>query len=337
MKHWRDIKYPVLIEGKIGDGDWYELFRAERPEDIDFRLASYNLVGDRFRTTGADGNTFEFDPNAKTESNEKYAEYTADILNKLKLLEESACQNFTEAALQTANDIIRGAQSTQHFQIYDRSVVLINHTHLHRLELLEFPDSVVCLFHLTETMHTDTDEPPAVTIFKAMDQTFTFSPGDAPEKVKYFACLLATSIVRDFWILEERTRHRVYQRNVEKTRERVGRGKDRKLVVRKDYTFLPRFQYALETGTEKSETEIKRVRVTLSPHIVSGHFRKLHEGWNASEQAKTHAEEFGLSLKDGYTFVRPHERGEIEQLRTYRSRSAFELIFATDPKEVTDD
>ena len=96
---------------------------------------------------------------------------------------------------------------------------------------------------------------------------------------------------------------------------------------------MPRFRYTLEgIGQEVTTPQACQVRVSLSPHIISGHFRKLPETWNVSEQAKKHAEEFGLKLTDSYTFVRPHKRGEIHQMRTYRSRSAFELIFTTNTK-----
>ena len=143
--------------------------------------------------------------------------------------------------------------------------------------------------------------------------------------------------VRDFWVIEERAAERAYQKITEKTRERQGTGKDRKLVITKDYTFIPRFQYDLSAYQKHPSAVSHQARVTLSPHLVSGHLRRLPEGWKRSASAEEHAAEFGIQVGEGQTFVRPHKRGEIEQLRTYRSRSALELIFATGPKEATDD
>ena len=120
---------------------------------------------------------------------------------------------------------------------------------------------------------------------------------------------------------------RTYQKRTEKTRKREGTGKDRKLVVTKDYIFIPRFQYDLNAYQKHPRTVSHQARVTLSPHLVSGHIRKLPEGWRASEKQLTEAAEFGITVQDGQTFVRPHKRGEVEQLRTYRSRSALELLF----------
>lgn len=326
MSTWERLKYPVVFEGKVGDGPWKLCMKAESVADIEFRLMSVALIGDRFRITDASGYQWETTCDEIIEKNKSVED---SILTRLKPLEAltSDCDANTVAA---AEEIITGAQTSQHFQIPDRSVVQIGHPALDRLELLEYPDSVVVLLHTEPGLKLE--DTAAVTIHKALEDRFYFVPDTASEQVKAFAYLLCGSVVRDFWVLEARSRGRVYQKRTEKKRERVGHGKDRKLVVTKDYTFIPRFRYTLEgIGQEIATPEARQVRVSLSPHIVSGHFRKLPDGWNVSEQAKAHAEEFGLNLADGYTFVRPHKRGEIYQMRTYRSRSAFELIFSETP------
>lgn len=113
-----------------------------------------------------------------------------------------------------------------------------------------------------------------------------------------------------------------------RTRQREGTGKDRKLVITKDHTFIPRFQYDLSSYQNHPRVISHQARVTLSPHLVSGHLRKLPEGWKRSEQAEEHASEFVIQVGEGQTFVRPHKRGEVEQLRNYRSRSALALLFS---------
>ena len=44
-------------------------------------------------------------------------------------------------------------------------------------------------------------------------------------------------------------------------------------------------------------------------HGVRAHLRRLPDGWKASPNAKEIAEAFGVTLPEGYTFVRPHVRG----------------------------
>ncbi len=52
----------------------------------------------------------------------------------------------------------------------------------------------------------------------------------------------------------------------------------------------------------------KGIGVQKSWHRVSAHLRK----GNASEMSKANARKYGVILKQGYTFVRPHERGKKE-------------------------
>jgi hypothetical protein len=98
------------------------------------------------------------------------------------------------------------------------------------------------------------------------------------------------------------------------------------MIVEKDYTFIPRFSYDLSVY-QTTKTVQYQARVMLSPHLVSGHIRRLPSGHQASAEAIQNAQEFGIRFSDGETFVKPHERGEIEQLRNYRSRSAMQLLF----------
>ena len=155
----------------------------------------------------------------------------------------------------------------------------------------------------------------------------TFTPEEVHHNIKGFLILLCASIIRDFWVLETRTQKQQYTRHTEKTRERTGRGKQRKLKVTKNYTYIPRFKYDLETY-EVNKTIQHQTRAKLSPHLVSGHLRQLPNGWKVSPEATENAKDFGLTIPHGFTFVQPHQRGAIEQLRTYRSQSAFRMLFS---------
>ena len=216
--------------------------------------------------------------------------------------------------------------AAKHFVIPPRSHVLIDHPNLHHVRLVEFEDSVVCRIHVNDTEPDETE--PSVTIWKLKDPVeFSITPNGLDVDVGAFLVILCASIVRDFWVLETRTKQRTYQRRTEKTRKREGTGKDRKLVVEKDYVFIPRFEYNLSSYQSQPRSVSHQVRVTLSPHLVSGHLRNLPEGWKPSEGAIEKAKEFGIQVGDGQTFVSPHERGAVEQLRSYRSKSALEMLF----------
>ena len=321
MNYLTSLKFPVTIEGSEDELDWTQIATLQTREDFEFRLSSYALPAyPKIRVRDAEGETFEFSQEGLTEFGDQNLAKMRALLRPLNAFTDAA----PERALETASELIRGAIASKHFVIPQRARVNLHHPHLHHLRMAEFEDSVVCHVYIEGEMADE--ECPAVTIWKA-DHKFTVTPDGLDTSVQAFLVLLCASIVRDFWILENRTRQRTYQTRTEKTRERQGTGKDRKLVVRKDYVFLPRFQYDLSAYQDKPRTVSHAARVTLSPHLVSGHLRNLPEDWKPSEDAKAAAEEFGISLGEGQTFVRPHKRGEIEQLRTYRSRSAFQLIF----------
>lgn len=323
-KDWlTSLKPPITIEGRETDTDWQAIYTAATLEDFEFQLSSYQLpVYPVMRIRDADGHTFEV-------KQSDLLKYNADAIARTQA-KIQPLQNFTHAApadaLKIALELIRGARVSQHFTIPPRAQVHLHHPALHHVVLMELEASVVCRIHVDDAEPDDSE--PTVTLWKAHpDGHFSVTPEAIDAGIQAFLILLCAAIVRDFWVLEPHTRQRAYRTRTEKKRERKGTGKDRKLVVSKDYIFLPRFQYNLAAYQDRPRTIAQQTRVTLSPHLVSGHLRKLPDGWKRSDTAETTAKTFGITLGDGQTFVRPHERGEIEQLRTYRSRSAFKLIF----------
>ena len=334
------MSYPVDFQGENPDGEWITFFTAENREDIEYRLQNYGLNNEyvAMRAVTADGNIFHH-----TIEDIIKAEKNAEIQSKQQL---EPLQSFAKSspldAIKTATEIMMAAEASQHFTIPVRATVMINHPSLHRIVFMEFEDSVSCRLFVT-TSQVDTNN--TVTIWKMQHPSiiedrreddipdnfppFAMTPNGIPANTQTFLFLLCASIVRDFWVLNEISRRNTYQKRTEKKRQRVGKGKYRKLEVQKEYIFIPRFKYNLDAYNTQSKTAVEHnVRVTLSPALVSGHIRKLHKGWKTSEEAIENAQEFGISkLAPGTTFVRPHSRGAIEQLRNYRSRSALQLLF----------
>ncbi len=66
------------------------------------------------------------------------------------------------------------------------------------------------------------------------------------------------------------------------------------------------------TGPREWGAAAEREVIARQAHGVRGHLRTLHAGWSASADARRIAEEFSIPVPDGYTFVRPHTRGEGE-------------------------
>lgn len=326
MNRWHTLKYPIRYEAQlIAGGPWTLVHEVQTPEEMEFGTSQYKFSTQvhAYRFVTADGNIQEVNIQELIDFQEQVEATGTRSLAPL----EAFANHAPAKAMETATELIQGGLAAKQFVIPARARVMLHHPNLHHLYLAEFQETVICRIHVSDAPPTDTE--PTVTIYKN-PVNFGTVPEDLPPTIQSFLCLLCASVVRDFWVMESRARQRTYQTRTEKQRRREGRGKDRKLVVEKDYIFIPRFQYDLSVYQDKPQTEIQHeVRVTLSPHLVSGHIRNLPENWKASEEAKENAAEFGIHLQEGQTFVRPHERGEVEQLRTYRSRSAVELLFGT--------
>lgn len=338
------LKYPVKFEGQTPEGEWNVFFTANTPADVEFRLQNYGLGNDyvAMRAISNDGKIFHHTMEDIIAVEQK-AEQRA-------IRQTAPMRKFINSppldALKTATEIMVAAEASQHFAIPHRAVVLLNHPALHRIVFVEFDDSVACRLFVTDAQY---ESELTVTIWKRhhpniseqMNQyklpddfpMFAMTPKKIPPSIQAFLFLLCASIVRDFWVLNEITRGRTYRK--EKNRQRIGRGKKRKLE--KTYIFIPRFKYNLDVYDTKDKKAVEHsVREKLSPAFVSGHIRRLPEGWKTSDTAKENATEFGItSLAPGTTFVQPHERGEIHRLRVYRSESALRQLFGTESNDET--
>jgi hypothetical protein len=127
--------------------------------------------------------------------------------------------------------------------------------------------------------------------------------------------LIASAIVRDFLVVEER--ETLFSSR--SFRRRIGTRDIRSVI------YLPRVRYSsahLEHQQESLEGPSHRTRHSVAPH--------LRRATEASAAQRFLAQRYGFSLPQGFTFVRPHERGgsaELQRIRVYRSRSASRMIF----------
>jgi hypothetical protein len=126
--------------------------------------------------------------------------------------------------------------------------------------------------------------------------------------------LVASAIVRDFLVVEERESLftcRPYRRRV--------RGQSIRSVI-----YLPRVLYS---RPHQSRFTPESAPTPRSAHQVASHLRRSAK---ASAAQRFLAQRYGVSLPIGFTFVRAHQRGKgigDERIRIYRSRSASRMIF----------
>lgn len=90
----------------------------------------------------------------------------------------------------------------------------------------------------------------------------------------------------------------------------AARSADRKPAQGPKRVTLPRRRQAKaisgrrQWGSDADRETIRRA------HLVRGHLRQLASGWKASDAQAGVAEQHGIILPDGYTYVRPHTRGQ---------------------------
>ena len=259
------------------------------------------------------------------------AKLVLDFNDQLNFLEKGLKPLATVAPLDAAaigKELLEAGLRSQHYIMPEAGVTIeTGHPVLQTLNLFEDSKFLTALINKS----------PLLISWNKADGSYSFLPALFDNEIVGFLLLLVASTARDFWTLEERTRTRLYIQRTQKVRRRQGTGKARKLQKEKGYIWIPRFQYNL-SAYKTDKTVAHQIRVTLSPHLVSGHVRRLQEGHKASDAAIANAAEFGIKVGGDITFVRPYEVGEIEQLRTYRSRSALQYLFGENnqlsPKEV---
>jgi Restriction endonuclease len=130
--------------------------------------------------------------------------------------------------------------------------------------------------------------------------------------------ILIASIIRDFWVVEERERVFGASMEVRKSpRLRGDRGHPR-------IVYLPRIRYISNYKDQPDGLNLK----ARAPHFVEGHLRKALQ---ASQDQILLARKHGIIVPEGFTFVRPHRRGDAAQEQIYRSRSALQCLQALKP------
>jgi len=127
--------------------------------------------------------------------------------------------------------------------------------------------------------------------------------------------VLGAAVIRDFSVVENR--EAVFRAHRTRAGYRVPRAPDNPVIV-----YLPRVHYKAPPNVDKCASEFEHS--ARAAHQVSAHIRRAE---TASPGQQILAQRYGFSLPQGYTFVRPHERGTVQRQVIYRSRSALRTLF----------
>ena len=134
--------------------------------------------------------------------------------------------------------------------------------------------------------------------------------------------MLFAAVIRDFWVVEERDA--VFSpKNVKRLGGvRIRKAEDGSPRI----VYLPRINYREKPSLQKCRESLDHT--TRSAHFVQKHLRKVGQ---PSDLQILLAKQYGVSVPEGYTFVRPHERGaNSARLIIYRSKSALQSLYSAD-------
>jgi len=126
------------------------------------------------------------------------------------------------------------------------------------------------------------------------------------------------AIIRAFWVVEDRQSIFGVARNTKKAARLLSDRAEPSIV------YLPRIRYIRDIEKLAAPLHLESRRA----HFVTGHLRKALK---ANKNQIILAQRFGVVVPAGFTFVRPHQRGERARDIIYRSRSALQCIRALRP------
>jgi len=225
--------------------------------------------------------------------------------------------------LEIAKKILKDAYLDKHYTVPEDAIIDFNNEMVNHFKILNNRSNMYDLIFFSKPGDFSEVTSHSFWVMVSKSEPIFVSEMAFPTHIRDWFFLISACIVRDFVVANMVS----YEKRVQKKYMRVGTGKDRKRIKEKKVIYLPRKKFFFDEYISAKDFQSK-VRVQIAPHIVRGHLRNLPEGWKASETANQRALEFGFILKEGQTFVSPHKRGEIEQLRTYRGRSALQVMFA---------
>lgn len=201
------------------------------------------------------------------------------------------------------------------------------------LKLFEIDKRVYCVFVfkngryfrleilMEDTIRIRVMSDPFEVGFAGKDRFYSASNLESLEDPKLLGgLLLASAAIRDFWVVEER--EAVFGKGVSTRKVSQLIGDHRKPVI----VYLPRILYKnISTGIPEAREQLNYA--VRREHFVRGHFRKAVK---ASPRQILLAQQAGVYIPDGKTWVSGHKRGDQAAERIYRSRSVLRCLRVID-------
>ena len=143
-------------------------------------------------------------------------------------------------------------------------------------------------------------------------------PPEQADVIAAGAKLLLSAVIRDFWVLEQRESVFAHRRSPS--------GQDTKKKPEEEtvVVYLPRIQYTARPKLDQCAAQLDHQE--RRAHHVRPHLRRADR---ASDYQMILARKYSFDIPAGYTFVRPHERGQAHREVIYRSRSALQSLYDT--------
>jgi hypothetical protein len=227
-----------------------------------------------------------------------------------------------EDARAKVHELLHEAQTARQWSVPWGARVQVDFGPFRAMKIHEHQGEFSCIFldekeryyHVAIGLAAETPRIAALPFTRTMDDAVSDSDVEWNDDAFASLELVAAAIVRDFLVVEER--EALF--TTRPMRRRVN-GRNLSTII-----YLPRVRYTTPRSDALAPGDGGNARAR---HPVSHHLRRAG---HASAGQRFLAQRYGISVPEGFTFVRPHERGvaaEAGRIRTYRSRSASRMLF----------
>lgn len=271
------------------------------------------------------------------EKTKRISYYSPDPLEQpeeIDVFDKIGLDGDVDKSKQLCDDLINEASNNKIWTIPYKALVDITFGDFSSITLSEFKNKIFFLLnHIKNisffgSLNVDTkeweiklvtsrDDPPGLS--EEEQEIYDKKLEKKEEEAKLSIKLLIASLIRDFWVVE--TRESVFNFYRKNVKRKVNGEKVKQLVIK----YIPRVKYTKKLNVFNTDKELSFE--TRRAHWVTPHLRKLSKG-NASDFRAALAKTYGFTIKPGFTFVKPFEKGGLKGKNViFRSKSATKLLF----------
>lgn len=280
--------------------EFWKSFGSIPPIDIQFWHSSNSVPICEYQTADT-----ELELNKNEELNTTFFPHTS-CLSNLSLQSEN------DFATNVIEELMDEALANKEWTIPQNAFCEVSIGKFNGITLCEERDRVYFKLHYNKFLYLNGYMEPITRSWWINPNVFNEARGIEPEKVVNAILLVVVSLVRDFWVVEERESN--FQETITKLSTKSNNSVSRVI-------YLPRVRYINQVNPRKLRSEIDLQ--ARAKHTVRAHLRRSQY---SSEVQNTLAKHYNFQVPKGFTFVRPHERGSSESKKIYRSKSAAAIL-----------